>query len=326
MDKIPTLSELESSDKLVRILRLKNEAAKKRKKFYELRKGQNDRIIEEGDKFESENRAIFEMVHIDHIFTMIQSIESFHGALASARKLILSKGAKLDKVLSSLIDPGKLENVRVLLEKENIQPQYLHQIFAISKLEELPEPQRTKVRRLLDPTLKLIETMAVWSQKYWKAFKQTRHVYAHNYRFVFFEQFYNFRKSDYVESIVGFLDDKADSLAETVYVGPVQRMAMFELSMQLTQIERWIYQNMRDFIRNDYKATLPRGLEYHSEKDMMEYLAIRQSQGYNLEWESTPMKIPLEYKKQIELHESFLQANYKVTGRAIYQIEKKEKD
>lgn len=312
-------------DKLVRILRLKNEAAKKRMEFYNLRKGQNDRIIKEGDKFESENRAIFEMVHIDHIFTMIQSIESFHGALTSARKLILSKGAKLSKVLSSLIDPRKLKNIQVLLEKENIQPQYLYQIFAISRLEGLPEPQRTKVRRLLDPTLKLIETMAVWSQKYWNAFKQTRNVYAHNYRFVFIEQFYNFRKSDYVESIVGFLDNKADSLVEPVYIGPLQRIAMFEISMQLAQIERWIYQNMRDYIRNDYKATLPLGLKYDSEKDKMEYLAIRQSQGYNLEWEPTPMKIPLVYKKQIELHESFIQANYKVTGRAIYQIEKKGK-
>jgi hypothetical protein len=325
LDELPYLSELKPSEKILRVLRLKNEAAKKRMEFYKFRKKQNDWIIAEGDKFESDNRAIYEFMHIEHIFAMIQSVESFHGAIASALLLVQFKESGLRKVIASLIEPRNLNNVRNLLDNESISIQNLCDMFVITNPEKLPAPLNARVGRLLLPTLDLIETMAIWSLKYWQAFKKTRNVYAHNYRFVFLEHFLNFKKNDIVDSIVGFLDNKTESLIEAVYVGPLQRIAMFELSMQIAQIEQWIYQNMRDFIRNDYKASLPLGLKYHSERAQNEYLAIRQSQGINLEWEPTPFIIPLKHKAQKVLHNDFLQANNKVTGRALIQIQRKTK-
>lgn len=325
-NKIPFLFELEPSEKVLRILRLKKESAAKRMMFYKFRMNQNNRTIREGGKFESENRATFEFIHIEQIFAMIQSIESFQGALESADKLVSSKGEKIDQVLSSLIDPRSLETIRTVLNGKKIPPQYLSRFFAIPPLDSSIRQLDDKVKRFLTPTLNLIETMAIWSQKYWKAFRKTRHVYAHNYRFVFIEEFQNFRKSNYVESIVGFLDNKTDSLIETVYVGPYQLAAMFELSMQLAQIEQWIYQNMEAFIRNNYTLVLPLGLKYHSERDKIEYLALRQTQGYILEKDPTPIKFPLEYKNQLDLHESFERANAEVTGRVLYQLEMKDEE
>ena len=101
---------------------------------------------------------------------------------------------------------------------------------------------------------------------------------------------------------------------------------MFELSMQLAQIEQWIYQNMEAFIRNNYTLVLPLGLKYHSERDKIEYLALRQTQGYILEKDPTPIKFPLEYKNQLDLHESFERANAEVTGRVLYQLEMKDEE
>ncbi len=55
MDEIPFLSNLELSQKLLRVINLKKEAASKRMAFYRVRKDQNDQIIIEGKNFESEN-------------------------------------------------------------------------------------------------------------------------------------------------------------------------------------------------------------------------------------------------------------------------------
>lgn len=159
--------------------------------------------------------------------------------------------------------------------------------------------------------------MAVYSQEYWDMFKAVRNVYAHDYRFVFTDELYNLRKTDYVESVVGFLDDSSPSLIKSVYIGPSQRSVMIELSMQLAQIEQWVYQNMRDFVRNDWKPVLPLGLKHNSKGDEKEYLRIRQNQEDDFEKGFTPIKFLLDFKKQLELHESFEQANYEVTGRRI---------
>jgi len=313
LDEIPFAYELEVSEQLVRILRLKKEAASKRMDFYRLRMKQNSMTIEQGDKFESENRAIFEAMHIEHIFTMIQSIEGFHGALASAHLLTNSIESDLNKILFSLIEPKDVKKIREALAKE---------ILSIPRIDEYNEPLRTRVRELLFPTLNLVKVMAIWSLKYWNEFKKARHVYAHNYRFVFFENLFNFRKSPYLESIVGFLDRTNDFLVEAVYIGPLQMAVMYELSMQLAQIEQWIYQNMQAFVRNQYNPVLPLDLVNSSEANRTEYHAIRQSQGYNLEKEPTPLRFPLEkYKKQIELHEEFLQVIFELTGRRLIRKE-----
>ena len=84
MEKIPFLTDLEPSEKLIVILRLKKDAASKRMDYYRLRNKQNNITIIEGEKFESENRHLYEFIHIEQIFTLIQSVESFHGALTSA--------------------------------------------------------------------------------------------------------------------------------------------------------------------------------------------------------------------------------------------------
>ena len=319
MDDIPFLSDMDSSGKLVVILRLKKEAASKRMDFYRLRNRQNNAIISEDDKLDSENRSLFEFIHIEHVFAAIQSIESFHGALASARKLIFSDNENIDGVLSSLIVPHGINEIRSRLREHDILTPYLCQILAIPTPSDFPEP-KSEVERLLRPTLKLVETMAVYSQKYWDVFKTVRHVYAHNYRFVFTDRLPKLRETEYLESVVGHLDAHSPSLMKTVYVGPLQRSVMIELSMQLTQIEQWVYQNMRDFVLNDWKSVLPMGLKYHSEKDKEDYLAIREYQEYDLDKTLTPIKFVLDFKKQLKLHESFNQAIYEVTGRKLIAI------
>lgn len=316
MDEVPFLSDLDSTGKLVAILRLKKDAASKRMKFYHLRHRQNNAIIAKGDKFESDNRATYEFMHIEHIFTMIQSIESFHGALVSAHKMTSSEEKNVDDVLSSLIEPKGIDKIRSKLREEEMATHDLCQILAIPSPNDFPELE-SRIERLLGPTLKLVETMATYSQKYWDMFRAVRNVFAHNYRFVFLDRLPNLRKTDYVESIVGFLDNKTPSLIRSIYVGPLQRLVMFELSMQLAQIEQWVYQNMRDFVLNDWKPFPPPGLAYNSEKEKKEYLAIRQRHEHCLERAFTPIKFVLEFKEQLELHEAFEQANHEVTGRRI---------
>jgi hypothetical protein len=112
-------------------------------------------------------------------------------------------------------------------------------------------------------------------------------------------------------------------IIEPIYLGPIQRVAMLELSMQLAQIEQWIYQNMRDFINKGYKPCLPLGLRYNSKKEKMKYLSIRQEQEVVKEWQSAPIKIPLVTKSQLELHESFIEANREATGRILIEMERK---
>jgi len=125
MDEVPFLSDLDSTGKLVAILRLKKEAASKRMIFYRLRNRQNNAIIAKGDKLESDNRATYEFMHIEHIFTMIQSIESFHGALASAHKMTSSEEKNVDDVLSSLIEPIRIDKIRSKLREEEMVINYI---------------------------------------------------------------------------------------------------------------------------------------------------------------------------------------------------------
>jgi hypothetical protein len=294
MDEVPFLSDLDSTGKLVAILRLKKEAA----------------------KFESDNRATYEFIHIEHIFTLIQSIESFHGALASAHKMTSSEEKNVDDVLSSLIEPKGIDKIRSKLREEEMVTHDLCQILAIPSPNDFSEP-KSRIERLLGPTLKLVETMATYSQKYWDMFKAVRNVFAHNYRFVFLDRLLNFREKDYVESVVGFLHNKTSSFIRSIYVGPQQRLVMIELSMQLAQIEQWVYQNMRDFALNDWNPFPPLGLTYNSEKEKKEYLAIRQRHELYLKRAFTPIKFVLEFKEQLKLHEAFERANYEVTGRRI---------
>ncbi len=83
------------------------------------------------------------------------------------------------KKLKQSLEAARLERdeLRGELREEEIATHDLCQILAIPSQNDFPEP-KSEFERLLGPTLRLVETMATYSQKYWDMFKAVRNVFA----------------------------------------------------------------------------------------------------------------------------------------------------
>ena len=80
----------------------------------------------------------------------------------------------------------------------------------------------------------------VWySQRFWDEYEDIRNIYAHNFRFIFFENVELEWTTIYDESILGFLKDTGD-LPGMAFIGAGQRVAMGNLVNLLLELERWI--------------------------------------------------------------------------------------
>jgi hypothetical protein len=272
-------------------------ASRVRKNFYK----QQQKIAEEATRaieIDNATGAVVEnadsycAAHANLLFLTHQTIESFHGTLTAANSL--SRKADFLKVCSILLDPTNDKGgIISKLKADSLSPKARSSMMAIPRIDLFPKPQRSELNRMLTSCYARFDQYTKYSIEYLELLKPVRDVYAHNYRFIFYDVSASTDKPQFDESVIGFLprtidesssDDSISASAlmtNMMYVGFLQRLATGKLVSELTMFERWIYMNMRNMLWNNDVSVLPERIPYLSIDDTEMYHKIRKSQGYN---------------------------------------------
>ena len=254
----------------------------------------------------TKNSEMYDAIHVDNIFRVIQTIESFQGALASAWEFSTSTSLNLKELFSILINPkGHMGGIDSKLKKKKLSEEAICRLTAVPLLKRYEKPVAKKLRMFLRDAFMKFEESAHYSKKFRDEFEIVRHVYTHNYRFVFTERVVAASRSGRDESIIGFLETP-DVSSGLVYIGANQRIAMGELVFLLADFERWIFENMRTTILNECMPVLPRRIPFLDSVQQQEYEGLWNSQGYDIRDPLMHWWQPIKVDNQIILIEDFL--------------------
>jgi hypothetical protein len=304
------------------MLDILTKASRVRKNFYK----QQQRIAEEftrSIKIDGATGAVVEnadsycAAHANLLFLTHQTIESFHGTLTAASSL--SRKSDFLKVCSILLDPTNDKGgIISKLKKGSLSSKARSSMMAIPRIDRFPEPDRSELNRMLISCFARFDLYAKYSIEYLRLLKSVRDVYAHNYRFIFFDISAPPDKPQFDESVVGLLPRTIDEslsderisasalMTNMKYVGFLQRLATGKLVSELTMFEQWIYMNMRNRIWNNNVPVLPEQMPYLSMDDIEMYSKIRESQGYNFVIPKRNDYAKYNKDKQEALHKRFL--------------------
>lgn len=272
-------------EKLVHVLGIMKNSTMIRMKYFNYQHDQNKKYLEniidkETGQPISKDR-IYETIHVDYIFSVIQAIETLHGILYTAHATMTDRSCNLHKLRNSLINPrGELQIVHDLLSEEPLNQSAICNISAIPYLDSFKSSERTFLKRVLEPTFERIRNLCRYSQAFWDVFKPVRNVFAHNFRLIFFDEVTPSIKPATAETIVGFLEPGNVAKSNILSIGAVQLMASRELVLALAHLEINIITSVVDLVLNKLKPVLPRRLVNVSKKDAQEYVKIWNSQGY----------------------------------------------
>ncbi len=254
----------------------------------------------------TEDKEIYDAIHGDLIFRVLGVIESFQGAMAAAWKYTATGRRNLEEILPILIDPrGHRGDIQKRLRKNNFTEKTICRMFAIQFFTRFKKETRDKLRILLNDTFHRIMDCAWYSQKFWDAYEDIRNIHAHNFRFIFSESIEPGWKAIIEESVLCFVKDTNDILG-TAFIGASQRVAMSDLVYLLLELERWIYNNLRNNILNDCKSVLPKYIPYLEGEQRDEYQQIWREQGYKFSHSPVTIKTPIRVDYQAILVAEFL--------------------
>jgi hypothetical protein len=255
----------------------------------------------------TENKEIYDAIHADFIFRVLGVIESFQGAMAASWKFTAPGKRNLEEILSILIDPrGHRSSIERRLRKESCTEKSICRMFAIPFLSRLDETIADKLRPLLKDVFQRIMDCAWYSQHFWDEYEDIRNIYAHNFRFVFIDRVETEWRVFGDESILGFLKEPTNLSEGMAFIGASQRVAMADMVFLLSELERWIYNNLKVTILNKCKSVLPSYVPYMDGKHKEEYKEIWKAQGYNYYGPPLVVKGPIKVDKQILLVIDFL--------------------
>jgi hypothetical protein len=283
-----------------------------REEYFKYRKQCNEEFIRDKVQHDAlgvpvKNARVYGAIHADYIFFTMSAIESFQGAMAAAMELAKAVEPDLNRIIRIVIHPrGQRQKVQKILDSQQISDDVVCQLVGIPLLDTFPSSIRTHLRNLMLPAFERVRIVGHYSQKYWKTLRTVRNVYAHNFRFIFFDKIVPPRQQDYDQYVIGNLDISDELIANTFFVGGYQRMAMGELGLLLGGIERWIYENIQTAALNAGRLTLPKRIPELNKKQWNDYRRIWQEQGYKLREPIEIERAPVDVDEQIALHLTFL--------------------
>jgi hypothetical protein len=231
----------------------------------------------------------------------------------------LSRKADLLKVCRILLDPTSNKGGLISrLKKGSPSPKATLSMMAMPRIDRYSEPNRSELNRTLRSCFARFDICAKYSMEYLDLLKPVRDVYAHNYRFIFYNSSTPPEKPQFDESVVGLLprtiDESlsdndiaaSDLMTDTKYVGFLQRLATGKLVSELTMFEQWIYMNMRNRLWNNDIPVLPEKVPYLSEEDTENYRRIRESQKHSFVIPRRKDLAQYDKESQETLHKRFL--------------------
>jgi len=253
------------------------------------------------------NKYMYDAINLDFIFRVIGAIESFQGAMAATWKFSARGSPKLEDIFSILVNPkGHRGLIGDVLRKKPFSEKTICRLFGIPQLARFEKQTAGKLRSLLAGVFDRLGETAWYSQRFCDEYEDIRHIYVHNYRFVFFEPSMPMLRGSYDESIIGFLKDSDNIVEGMAFIGAAQRIAMGNLVFILSNLERWIYTNLKVSILNNCIPVLPPGIPYLDTTHHNEYEKIWRAQGYNYYGSPTFIKRKIQVNNQVELVNEFL--------------------
>ncbi len=272
-------------EKLLHVIGIMRTATKTRMEYFAYRHEQNVKYLDENidrttGKLPSKN-GLYESIHADYVFSAIQGIETLHGALLTTYTLMTTREPNLKNVTASLINPGrKLDTIQDLLSEGSLNHQDICNLSAIPYPDSFSSPEKNFLERVFAPTFERISDLCYYSQAFLDTFKPVRNVFAHNFRFVYFDDVTSKIKTSMAESILGFLEPQNIEINNLLLIGDLQRIVFPILVSELGNLEYNVLTGLRDFVLNNMKPVLPRKIVDLNENDKNEYMRIFNSQGY----------------------------------------------
>ncbi len=271
----------------------------------------------------TENTELYCAAHANLVFLLNQTIESFHGALTASDYLIRNP-SDYRVVRLILLDPRTHKGgIKSTLQRDSLSAKMRSNLCSLPRLDGFEEPDRSELIRMFDPCFERFELCTKYSVFLRDMLKNVRNVYAHNFRFVFFDISVPESKPLFDETSLGFLSEGAndemqddasiseeirvhDVLRDIFYVGAKQRWATVKMTTRLVMFERWIFQNMRNCLWNNDTPVLPREVPYLAPDDSDRYNEIRESQGYDFVIPKRAAYGRYDMKEQEEVYHEFL--------------------
>ena len=313
-------------EKLLWVLTVMEHSAEVRREHFRYRDLFNKEFISGEVEFDVtgklvNNKDMYGAIHTDYIFSVIRNIESFYGALAASYELTKDT-PDYNKVIEILMNPTSHRGGIIgFLRKGKLKMEELCRLMCIPNLARWSNPKEQEaLKRIFDSMFDHFSLNAFSSLKYLDMFQNVRHVYAHNYRFIFFDGVIEGHRRKIDETVIGFINPPDPTEHESVYIGFIQRVAMGELTSRLNGMERWVYTNMRLCIKNGSNPMLPPSVGFLNEAQNEEYKTIWKSQNYEIHDPMQSTKMEIDVGGQISLHMGMLR-EFTKRGFAIKTID-----
>ena len=311
------------AEKALWILEVLGNASKTREEYFLFMESNVNDFISKKVKFNefgvpTKNENMYAALHIDFIFNMMRTIESFRGVIAAAWIYSIGKNPNIEKVLLNLFKPeGNIGSIQDKLRKTTLSEETICRFNVFPLLRDFPESTKLKMRKWLTPNFNRFEVNALAAQTNWDKYKDVRDVFSHNYRFHFFGEIYPDYKSKYDETVVGFLQDINELAGNMVYIGAYQRFAMKLLTLQLCRLERATLANLHMSILNDCKPVFPKEPLYLEKEYRDEYQSFWYSQNYVTKVPVLKVRSKIKVDDQVILNAYYLDIAKKVLKIAL---------
>ena len=309
------------------ILDVLTKAAAARKEFLSYQMDLTRSVVKTKIEYDSEtlritkNADLYCAFHSNLIFQTIQTIESFHGAIA-ASDFLSRNPSKHQDVRAVLFDPRNVKGgVISASKKKSYSPKMKYNYTSIPRINTFDKQVSKELSTMFKPCYRRFEACARYASQYWDILKPVRNVYSHNYRFVFFDAAVPEVRPHFDEGLLGYLSEDTSEdnqgnnairvhnvLPDLIFVGAFQRWASWKLISRLIMFERWIYQNMRSRIANNGVAVLPENVPYMAPEYFERYTEIINSQDYDFSIPKRQAYGKYEKSEQEKLHLGFLKA------------------
>lgn len=138
-------------------------------------------LINVDSEISSRDWALYCAANLNIIFSVMQTIESYHGALTTS-DFLARNPSSLERARSILIDPTDHQGgVISMLQRKALTPKMIANLTSIPRFDRYEKPINEKLTRIYQPCFQRFELCGRYSYKYSNMLKPVRHVYAHNY-------------------------------------------------------------------------------------------------------------------------------------------------
>ena len=297
-----------------------------REEHFKFRDAWNEQFVQNTVTYDNfgvptKHKNIYGALHAEYIFYVMGVIESFEGVVSAAWEFTQQEPSNYERILKILIDPGKYRHDIKKRFSERLTKDEICGFIGMPILDTFNSRTKELISNYLTLAFERFSICGKMAQETWTAFKPVRNVYAHNFRFIFFDGTRPVEKPEKDQWVIGHLDKGSNLIGGSFLVGATQRIALGELGLVLSRISRWVCENIQDGILCEGKPILPKNVPYLTQKESIAYQKLWNSLGYKIGSPKPVEHQELNLGKQMLLYDKLQQtfANWGHTLRTVDQ-------